>query len=977
MVTKISQQRGSSRTEHQSSSLSKLRLDAVGRRAWLHAYENLEDDGQKRDACEQRLAHLLSGSSRYFGHFDVAGQEDLVLVLAPQKSDHTDREVRTMVSRVLTLYQEQIMNLSEPVTIMQVLPGAGPDTPTIETWRPPTGQRLQGLAKWMGSKQWNTLPADCEEKAAKRDSMKTKKRVNGTNPLGANKGGPRTKLGPRKTSSKTAPRSKKSPACSEGTDIQRGQGSSLEKNCDQGKESESDISGNRLGVGYALRYLPNLNRSFRHDSAHQVYVIVDGEPVDGWSQLRTAILSHRQTHPKDRVSFLVYGVPDDKVLRGYRALAQIGGGDFHSFSVLDHKGDGHDGLDAVPIDMDSVADLIQGSQEEEVQMLLGQVDPDHPDSRVVNDGPGDWWTTSNVDIAAMTSTMPTTQQKERLKEDEDVQVAVTIVHPLALEEGKAQGQDAKKNPEAAPDNGALSNLTAQEAAKSVGKVSQVAKDTKSTTTTAEQMAGGAAAVALGYSSISLVHSMTTPKSGDVESFSPPKTATEAMGQVVLHGRRTLEHDMGPAADASFDGDALEGDTSPNAVATGLGQFVPADRRVWSAGHSKEGYEVLEDQDHDVDELVRCQSNGPASAAVPAMRKTYNPQFTRRDAAHCVVAQDLHDDSVLNTTMDRMAALMQNQLPYGLATTGTAADATTVQRSISPDLGPRGLQSVQSPVLGMATALFLNARPSLIAQNADDATANGTMTYGTVPLRSSLADDTNWQAMPRLPSFVIRDRMGLQLQQFTLELWIYPFRPQRWATLVTKTATWGDGWGLITLDDAKTLTFFTTSWQIHDAKGTSVNCPMPCSGHWTHIAVTCDGRQLRMYQNGHLCSTAEQPERIQYDTRGMAPIVVGGTQWSGKVHGFHGVVSDLRVWSHARSAGDIQKLQRQEPRPRQSGLLCRYRFDPRDSYRGGRDDGIMHCHGTYWGDARGVDLLPATTMLETGDNLQETRARHEV
>jgi hypothetical protein len=70
--------------------------------------------------------------------------------------------------------------------------------------------------------------------------------------------------------------------------------------------------------------------------------------------------------------------------------------------------------------------------------------------------------------------------------------------------------------------------------------------------------------------------------------------------------------------------------------------------------------------------------------------------------------------------------------------------------------------------------------------------------------------------------------------------------------------------------------------------------------WTHIAATYDGANLRVYRNGVLVGTKAL-------TGGLAqtgdPLKIGGNRvWS---EWFKGQIDEVRVWSSARTAAQIQ------------------------------------------------------------------------
>ena len=78
------------------------------------------------------------------------------------------------------------------------------------------------------------------------------------------------------------------------------------------------------------------------------------------------------------------------------------------------------------------------------------------------------------------------------------------------------------------------------------------------------------------------------------------------------------------------------------------------------------------------------------------------------------------------------------------------------------------------------------------------------------------------------------------------------------------------------------------------------------GRWTHLAVICDGKQLAIYINGLLDSTAKGPPRIR---AGGFPIYIGAwraRERSGPEWGtfFKGTIDELKLYTRALSAAEI-------------------------------------------------------------------------
>jgi hypothetical protein len=71
--------------------------------------------------------------------------------------------------------------------------------------------------------------------------------------------------------------------------------------------------------------------------------------------------------------------------------------------------------------------------------------------------------------------------------------------------------------------------------------------------------------------------------------------------------------------------------------------------------------------------------------------------------------------------------------------------------------------------------------------------------------------------------------------------------------------------------------------------------------WAHVAATYDGSMLRVYLNG--TEVASQPRTGAIDTS-TGPLRIGGNSiWPGEF--FNGLVDDVRVYSRALTAEEIQ------------------------------------------------------------------------
>ncbi|MEM6992409.1 MAG: LamG domain-containing protein [Myxococcota bacterium] len=89
-------------------------------------------------------------------------------------------------------------------------------------------------------------------------------------------------------------------------------------------------------------------------------------------------------------------------------------------------------------------------------------------------------------------------------------------------------------------------------------------------------------------------------------------------------------------------------------------------------------------------------------------------------------------------------------------------------------------------------------------------------------------------------------------------------------------------------------------------GTAVflTAPAPPVDTWVHLAATWDGDQTRLYFDGALVASGNNP-LVEYDT---SPVLVGGDSNQGVLDGgFGGTIDDLRIYRRALDENEISDL----------------------------------------------------------------------
>ena len=198
------------------------------------------------------------------------------------------------------------------------------------------------------------------------------------------------------------------------------------------------------------------------------------------------------------------------------------------------------------------------------------------------------------------------------------------------------------------------------------------------------------------------------------------------------------------------------------------------------------------------------------------------------------------------------------------------------------------------------------------------------------------------------------------ERFTIEAWILPTRPDgdepqaliggadlaaSRADPTSPPAVWIDGLTRLRIgfgDGAR--------WLEHATK--SVLTP----DDWNHVAITFDGKALRVFINGRLRDKAEamngyvadaapEPTALA-DNAPASPIVaIGATQ-----DGFTGTIDEVRIWHRARSAYELRAEMNQRLTGRELGLAAYWRFDEASGnavfdQTDQRINGT--CHNTRW------------------------------
>ena len=148
------------------------------------------------------------------------------------------------------------------------------------------------------------------------------------------------------------------------------------------------------------------------------------------------------------------------------------------------------------------------------------------------------------------------------------------------------------------------------------------------------------------------------------------------------------------------------------------------------------------------------------------------------------------------------------------------------------------------------------------------------------------------------SVTVPDSNSLDLTTgMTLEAWVNPneLGGGSWRTAIFKQSTNGMVYSLYAHNGSRPLGQVNILGE-QNAVGTA---QLPLNA-WTHLATTYDGATLRLYVNGTQVASKPQTGRIPAST---GPLRIGGNAiWS---EWFRGLIDEVRVYSRALSAGEIQ------------------------------------------------------------------------
>jgi YD repeat-containing protein len=137
------------------------------------------------------------------------------------------------------------------------------------------------------------------------------------------------------------------------------------------------------------------------------------------------------------------------------------------------------------------------------------------------------------------------------------------------------------------------------------------------------------------------------------------------------------------------------------------------------------------------------------------------------------------------------------------------------------------------------------------------------------------------------------------KNFTLEAWVKPDEANPWSAVITKEGPAGSTYQLHAEGEQKAPR--GSAAKNGEGGNYSVNGPSPlATGTWSHLALTNDGTNLRLYVNGALVSSGASGPMFTAE----GPLHIGDNlRWITE-DGFKGTLDDIRVYNRTLSAAEI-------------------------------------------------------------------------
>jgi uncharacterized repeat protein (TIGR03803 family) len=214
------------------------------------------------------------------------------------------------------------------------------------------------------------------------------------------------------------------------------------------------------------------------------------------------------------------------------------------------------------------------------------------------------------------------------------------------------------------------------------------------------------------------------------------------------------------------------------------------------------------------------------------------------------------------------------------------------------------EDMMSPVVAGALVVSSPIDDGLVAAysfddgTAVDATGNGQhgAISGAVPVAGKYGGALAFDGVNDVVAIADTSRLRLTAGM-TLEAWVRPDTLQPWSTVVLKEAPSGLAYGLYANTDTNRPAGVASIGGLgRDAAGSSA---LP-AGEWSHVVVTYNAAQLKLWVNGVQRGSRSIQGLIQVSN---GQLMIGGNNVWGEY--FDGVIDNVRVYNRALGAAAIQ------------------------------------------------------------------------
>ena len=131
---------------------------------------------------------------------------------------------------------------------------------------------------------------------------------------------------------------------------------------------------------------------------------------------------------------------------------------------------------------------------------------------------------------------------------------------------------------------------------------------------------------------------------------------------------------------------------------------------------------------------------------------------------------------------------------------------------------------------------------------------------------------------------------------TIEAWVNPSTSTGWRSVVLKETTGGLAYALYGENNANRPAGYV---HIGSDKAVTGNAAVPLNA-WTHLALTYDGANIRIFINGVQAGSVAQTGGI---TTSAGALRIGGNSVWGEY--FKGLLDEVRIYNRALSTAEIQ------------------------------------------------------------------------